>query len=87
MPFAYEEQLGRAQRYYDRFQRVTNGIETSTPTAELVDDIHSFFIHCYHVADYLKNDPTYTKHSDQVIDDYVRKTRFMARFLTGDRTN
>jgi hypothetical protein len=51
----YLEQYERMQRSYDRFcefnQRVTDKV-----SSDFEDDVYAFFMHCYHLKDWVKND-------------------------------
>lgn len=69
----WQHQLLRAERYFERFKKLNAGVK-GPMHQEYADDIHSFFIHCYHVKDYLINDAAYTKHNPQQINAYVRDT-------------
>jgi hypothetical protein len=75
---AFEEQLARARRIYSRFERLNEGIAHDRESDEYIDDIYAFFQACYHVKDHLINDPAYTKHSKEQIEDYVTSTRALA---------
>lgn len=74
----YTEQLKRARRYYVRFKRLNDGMEHRDATEAYMDDIVAFFQNCYHIKDWLKNDPGFTKHSSSEIEDYVSKTLSLA---------
>ena len=74
----YLEQLDRLRRYFGRFQRVNDGGEFDRPVEDLLDDIHGFFQNCYHVKDWLKNDPAFTKYTGQQIEQYVTSTPELA---------
>ena len=70
----YREQLARTYRYYERLKKLNEGRATE-PSSELnMDDIYAFFQNCYHLKDWLKNDPAYTLHSGKEIEDYVSKS-------------
>jgi hypothetical protein len=43
-----------------------------------IDDVYSFFIHCYHIKDWLKNDSDYNKHSNKEIETYINQTQALA---------
>lgn len=70
----YVEQLERVRRYYNRFKGINDGIEHTSSTDYYVDDVYAFFQACYHLKDWLKNDGSYTVHTDQEIENYVSKT-------------
>ena len=67
----YREQLDRLRRYFDRFQRINDGSVFDRPYEDLLDDIHGFFQNCYHLKDWLKNDPAFTKYTEQQIEQHV----------------
>jgi hypothetical protein len=75
---SYEEQLARAQRYYERFKKLNDGMTLHAPSEEYIDDVYAFFQCCYHVKDHLKNDPAFTKHDDKAIEAYVNNTAPLA---------
>lgn len=74
----YEQQLERTRRYYKRFQAINDGLEATAPSEHYIDDMHAFFSVCYHIKDYLKNDPAFKKHTDQAIEAYVTNTQALA---------
>lgn len=74
----YQQQLERARRYYGRFQAINDGLEATAPSEYYIDDMHAFFIVCYHVKDYLRNDPAFTKHTDQEIEAYINSNQALA---------
>lgn len=76
---AYEEQVERATRYYERFKRANDGMPRGERAEdEWFDDVYAFFHFCYHIKDYLKNDPAYTKHTAAEIEAYVSSTDALA---------
>jgi hypothetical protein len=64
----WKEQLARAERYLERFQRAIGRTLPPPEIQDRFDDIYSFFIHCWHVKDYLKADPAFTKRQ---VEDYA----------------
>lgn len=54
---------------------------------ETEDDIYAFFQNCYHIKDYLKNDPAYTKHTNSQIESYINRYRTFALTLCADICN
>jgi hypothetical protein len=74
----YETQFERTRRYHNRFKQLNDGMEHAAPSDTYVDDIYAFFQNCYHLKDWLKNDPAYTSHTDQQIEDYVTKTESLS---------
>jgi hypothetical protein len=51
----YLEQYERMQRSYDRF-RENNPEPTDKISSDYEDNIYAFFMHCYHLKDWIKND-------------------------------
>jgi len=77
----YKEQWDRVQRYYDRFQKLNNGMEQTKQTVPLeayLDDVYTFFQNSHHLKDWLINDSAYTKHTKKQIEDYVSKTQALS---------
>ncbi len=71
----YTQQIERAKRYYARFERINDGIVDGGLTSdEHIDDMHAFFNACYHIKDYLINDPTFTKFTKQQIENHINAT-------------
>ncbi len=53
----YVEQFERTKRLHQRFQQLTVGIEHTQASPNYDDDMYSFFQNCYHLKDWIKNDP------------------------------
>lgn len=70
----WEQQLERVRRYKDRVERLYAGEVLRRPNEELLDDVHAFFQSCYHLKDWLQNDPAFTKHTRQQIEAFVSNT-------------
>lgn len=71
----YREQLARTRRYYERFKKLNEGKAREPSSEANMDDIYAFFQNCYHLKDWLKNDPAYTFHSGREIEEYVNQSR------------
>jgi hypothetical protein len=74
----WEEQLARVRRYHARFKEANDGVEMRVTTEYAADDMHAFFQNCYHLKDWLKNDPAFTKKTDDEIEDYITATPCLA---------
>jgi hypothetical protein len=49
------EQIERTRRYLERIRRIYRGVRYSLRTsADSTDDVYSFFIHCHHIRDWIK---------------------------------
>jgi hypothetical protein len=75
----YKEQLKRTERYLVRMRNLYGGkVPLYKPGADRVDDVYSFFLHCYHVKDWLKNDEGFSGCDGRAIEDYVTNTPSLA---------
>lgn len=81
----WEDQWKRAQRSYERFKTMNDGFEPNMPSENYIDDAMAFFTFCYHVKDYLKHDPAFTKQPKGSIETYVNSTPALS--LCGDICN
>lgn len=54
----WEEQLVRMERYYQRCRAIQDRESAGRSDSDL-DTIYSFFLHCYHLSDWLGKDPKY----------------------------
>jgi hypothetical protein len=50
------EQYNRILRWYAKFKSINNGIEHNRSSECYKDEIYAFFINCYHLKDWIKND-------------------------------
>jgi hypothetical protein len=61
----HQEQFDRMMRYYARFKALNDGLEMTQTSENYVDDVYAFFINCFHLKDWILNDPACNK-SNQV---------------------
>jgi len=54
----YQEQFKRVKRWYKRFEEINNGLIHDKPSEFYGDDIYAFFMNCYHLKDWIKEDPS-----------------------------
>lgn len=52
----YRHQLDRARRFHDRVQRQPEDMD-DMDEVQFQDDMWSFFQHCWHIKDWVENDP------------------------------
>jgi hypothetical protein len=48
------------KRYYAKFAEVDEGRDHNESSVHYEDDVYAFFINCYHLKDWIKNDPAVT---------------------------
>jgi hypothetical protein len=66
----FREQYERLLRYYRRYGRISMGIKFDGPQEDLLDDIYAFFLNCYILKDWLKNDKSFKKRD--IVESYVQ---------------
>lgn len=64
MPENYIDQLERTKRYLKRFSDINIGVPHSQASQNYDDDVYAFFQNCYHLKDWIKNDPSCSKWSN-----------------------
>jgi hypothetical protein len=71
----YQEQLERVQRWYERLERITQGQPFDLAPSYYVDDLYAFFLNCYHLKDWIKNDPTLVfPDKAKAVEQFIRAT-------------
>ncbi len=73
----YVEQFERAKRYYERFKRINDGVENDCSPLWYEDDVRSFFVHCYHLKDWMINDENFTC-TKQEAESFVSNNEFLS---------
>lgn len=68
MTKSYTEQFDRVNRYFNLFKQINNGKTHNQPSLYRDDVVISFFQHCYHLKDWIKNDPACSALKDDVED-------------------
>lgn len=53
---AFQDQLDRSVRWYERFRDLTHGREHTMGSENYADEIFAFFQNCYHLKDWIQND-------------------------------
>jgi len=68
------EQLERAKRYLTRLHYAYEGIQESSAIFSIEnpkDDCISFFMHCYHIKDWVQSLYCHTKEEKQSVEDFI----------------
>ncbi len=77
----YQKQYQRAKRYYERFKRINDGVvpdcKTCQDTYNMEDDVRSFFVHCYHVRDWIKNDDDAPDCMKKRVRSFINRNKYM----------
>lgn len=69
----YDEQLDRVKRWYERFKEIEEGRSHDRPSDYYQDVVYAFFMNCYHLKDWIKNDPASSSVAGKV-EDYISNT-------------
>jgi hypothetical protein len=73
----YLEQWERVKRWYQRFGEISQGKLHDRPSDFYQDEVYAFFMNCYHLKDWIKNNPTNLSLSDKV-ENFISNTLEMA---------
>ncbi len=66
----YTDQLERLKRSYWRLSQIDNGREHNMHSENYRDELYTFFLNCYHLKDWLKNDASFHINASAV-EDYI----------------
>ena len=80
----YLEQFDRMKRWYDRVRKISEGKEHNLPTDYYQDEVYAFFINCYHLKDWIKNDAE-THVASEEVEKFVNNSEFLK--VCGDLCN
>jgi hypothetical protein len=74
---AHREQFERMLRWYRRFEETSQGRAHSAASDDYVDEIYAFFLNCYHLTDWIINDPALRDRVnwESAVKDWVRNNR------------
>lgn len=72
----YVEQYKRVWRWYRRFGKINNDTEHDMASNYYQDEVYAFFINCYHLKDWIKNDPT-SKISGQDVEGFIENSNYL----------
>lgn len=73
----YEEQLNRVRRWYQLFRKLDEGKLHDRPSDYYQDVVYAFFMNCYHLKDWIRNDPSASSVAGKV-EEYISATLELA---------
>jgi hypothetical protein len=73
----YQQQWKRVKRWYRRLKYISENKPASESSKNDDDDVAAFFQNCYHLKDWIKNDPQAGKMRNEV-EDYVSKSESLS---------
>ena len=71
----WREQYERAKRWYKRFATINTGRVHNVSSDNYVDEIYAFFLNCYHVKDWIKNDASLLDAVRGAVEDFINSER------------
>jgi hypothetical protein len=80
----WDEQWSRVLRWHERFRLIGKGVVVANPIECYDDDVLAFFVSCYHLKDWLKNDPA-SGVSENEVETFVAKSLNLR--ICGDLAN
>jgi hypothetical protein len=63
------------KRWYDRFAALNSGRQHDMTADNYLDEIYAFFLNCYHLKDWLKNDSTISAAVQQSVEPHINANR------------
>jgi hypothetical protein len=68
---SWTDQWGRVQRWHKRFGETAQGRLHDRPSLAYEDEMFAFFESCFHLKDWLKNDPSGPLYRDPIVEEFV----------------
>ena len=75
MAAGYREQYDRMRRWYAEFVALDRGRPHEVPSDNYLDEIYAFFMNCYHLKDWIKNDGAVDATIQQAVEPYINSSR------------
>ena len=74
----YIEQYERVKRWYEKLKIINEGGELKLPNTDYYEDeMLAFFINCYHLKDWIMNDPI-SKVEPKLIEDFITNSKYLS---------
>lgn len=70
----YLEQFDRVKRWYQRFVTIDEGRQHNLPSDNYQDEVYAFFVNCYHLKDWIKNDESVGATAAKV-EDFIKNNK------------
>ena len=71
----YREQYDRMRRWYERFAAIDQGRAHDVASDNYVDEIYAFFLNCWHLKDWIKQDITVDAVKRERIEPFINSNR------------
>ena len=70
----YLEQFDRVKRWYQRFVTIDEGKQHNLPSDNYQDEVYAFFVNCFHLKDWIKNDESVGAAAAKV-EDFIKNNK------------
>lgn len=74
----YQEQFERMKRWYERIGKIDQGILHNLPSDYYHDVIYAFFLNCYHLKDWIKNDNDVEQSKKEKVEPFISQNECMS---------
>lgn len=71
----YREQYDRMKRWFNRLAAIYQGREHDMASDNYVDEVYAFFLNCYHLKDWIKNDSAVPIAAQQAVEGHINGSR------------
>lgn len=82
---SYREQYQRVNRWFIRIQEINDGKIHYITSDNYQDDLYAFFMNCFHLKDWIKNDSQVDEWARNNVESFVNQTECLA--VCGDICN
>lgn len=69
----HQEQFERMKRWYERIKQIDQGRPHNLPSDYYQDEVYAFFINCYHLKDWIKNDDTVESITKEKVEQFINQ--------------
>jgi hypothetical protein len=71
----YLEQFDRVKRWYQRFVIINEGRQHNLPSDNYQDEVYAFFLNCYHLKDWIKNDESVGAAAKDKVEEFINNNK------------
>ena len=68
-----QEQFERVKRWYSRIRDIYQGKPHIFPSDYYQDEVYAFFLNCYHLKDWIKNDDTVEPSKKNNVENFINQ--------------
>lgn len=70
----YLEQFERVKRWYNRFAEINKERPHERSSDYYQDEVHAFFLNCYHLKDWIKNDSSVEASARSKVEEFINES-------------